>query len=288
MAVFGRRKKGADAAQDAATSEEVEPTTTADDASTDVDDLDAGDLDADAVDLDEPSVEDDEAARRRRSKLRPREEVDLSDGPFDSASAPTRDEMDFGSLRLVPTADIELRLDVDETSQTLTGMTAVFGEAGTSAVQLQVFAAPKTTGVWYGIRREIAEAIVAGGGTAEEVDGPLGTELHVRMPSQGPDGRTTFSPARFVGVDGPRWFLRAVLSGDAAIDDGAAARAMDFVRTVVVHRGSDPRAPRELLELTLPPELMAQAQASAQEHEQHTDAPTVGPLERGPEIAETR
>ena len=281
MAVFGRRKKGADAAQDAATSEEVEPTTPADDASTDVDDLDD-------FDLDEPSAEDDEAARRRRSKLRPREEVDLSDGPFDSASAPTRDEMDFGSLRLVPTADIELRLDVDETSQTLTGMTAVFGEAGTSAVQLQVFAAPKTTGVWYGIRREIAEAIVAGGGTAEEVDGPLGTELHVRMPSQGPDGRTTFSPARFVGVDGPRWFLRAVLSGDAATDDGAAARAMEFVRTVVVHRGSDPRAPRELLELTLPPELMAQAQASAQEHEQHTDAPTVGPLERGPEIAETR
>ena len=288
MAVFGRRKKGADAAQDAATSEEVEPTTTADDASTDVDDLDAGDLDADAVDLDEPSAEDDEAARRRRSKLRPREEVDLSDGPYDSASAPTRDEMDFGSLRLVPTEDIELRLDVDETSQTLTGMTAVFGEAGTSAVQLQVFAAPKTTGVWYGIRREIAEAIVAGGGTAEEVDGPLGTELHVRMPSQGPDGRTTFSPARFVGVDGPRWFLRAVLSGDAATDDEAASRAMEFVRTVVVHRGSDPRAPRELLELTLPPELMAQAQASAQEHEQHTDAPTVGPLERGPEITETR
>ena len=288
MAVFGRRKKGADAAQDAATSEEVEPTTTADDASTDVDDLDAGDLDAEAVDLDEPSAEDDEAVRRRRSKLRPREEVDLSDGPFDSASAPTRDEMDFGSLRLVPTADIELRLDVDETSQTLTGMTAVFGEAGTSAVQLQVFAAPKTTGVWYGIRREIAEAIVAGGGTAEEVDGPLGTELHVRMPSQGPDGRTTFSPARFVGVDGPRWFLRAVLSGDAATDDEAAARAMEFVRTVVVHRGSDPRAPRELLELTLPPELMAQAQASAQEHEQHTDASTVGPLERGPEITETR
>lgn len=288
MAVFGRRKKGADAAQDAATSEEVEPTTTADDASTDVDDLDAGDLDADAVDVDEPSAEDDEAVRRRRSKLRPREEVDLSDGPYDSASAPTRDEMDFGSLRLVPTEDIELRLDVDETSQTLTGMTAVFGEAGTSAVQLQVFAAPKTTGVWYGIRREIAEAIVAGGGTAEEVDGPLGTELHVRMPSQGPDGRTTFSPARFVGVDGPRWFLRAVLSGDAAIDDEAASRAMEFVRTVVVHRGSDPRAPRELLELTLPPELMAQAQASAREHEQHTDAPTVGPLERGPEITETR
>lgn len=281
MAVFGRRKKGADAAKDAATSEEVEPTTPADDASTDIDDLDD-------FDLDEPSAEDDEAARRRRSKLRPREEVDLSDGPYDSASAPTRDEMDFGSLRLVPTEDIELRLDVDETSQTLTGMTAVFGEAGTSAVQLQVFAAPKTTGVWYGIRREIAEAIVAGGGTAEEVDGPLGTELHVRMPSQGPDGRTTFSPARFVGVDGPRWFLRAVLSGDAAIDDEAAARAMEFVRTVVVHRGSDPRAPRELLELALPPELMAQAQASAQEHEQHTDAPTVGPLERGPEITETR
>ena len=43
--------------------------------------------------------------------------------------------------------------------------------------------------------------------------GGLGTELRTRMPSAGPDGRTVFAPATFVGVDGPRWFLRGVLSG---------------------------------------------------------------------------
>ena len=224
--------------------------------------------------------------RRRRSRLRPREDVDLSNGPFDVDDAPEGDRIDFGALLLAPGEDIELRLDVDESTQVLTGMTAVIGEGGASAVQLQVFAAPKTSGIWYGIRREIAESILAGGGTADEVDGDLGTELHVRMPSQGPDGRTTFSPARFIGVDGPRWFLRAVLSGHAALDDDAAERAMEFVRSVVVRRGGEARAPRELLELTLPPELLAQVRE--QEQSAGESDPAVGPLERGPEITETR
>lgn len=282
MAVFGRRKKADAGEQAPAQGDGVDLTKST--ASDDVDGSAADDTAAVEVE-DALDPEAAEAERRRSSKLRPREDVDLSAGPYDSASAPKRDDMDFGSLRLVPTHDVELRLDVDESTQTLTGMTAVFGEGGTSAVQLQVFAAPKTTGIWYGIRREIADAIVAGGGTADEVDGPLGTELHARMPSQGADGRPTFSPARFVGVDGRRWFLRAVLSGDAAVDDAAAERALEFVRSVVVHRGTEARAPRELLELTLPPELREQATAEAQQAEQ---AMTTGPLERGPEIAETR
>lgn len=269
MAVFGRRKKATSEIDGAADVETVDQDVTVE---TDVDEV------HDATEIDE-------AERKRRSRLRPRDEVDLSDGPFDAATAPKRDDMDFGPLRIMPLEDVELRLDVDEATQMLTGMTAVLGENGTSAVQLQVFAAPKTSGIWYGIRREIAEAIVDGGGTAEEVDGPLGTELHVRMPAQGPDGRTTFSPARFVGVDGPRWFLRAVFSGDAAVDEDAAERAIAFVRTLIVCRGGEARAPRELLELTLPPELMAQAQQQATNAE---GAPEVGPLERGPEIAETR
>ena len=85
------------------------------------------------------------------------------------------------------------------------------------------------------------------GGTADLEHGPLGTELRTRMPSAGPDGRTVFAPARFLGVDGPRWFLRGVISGRGAIDDAAAAPLLEVFRETVVVRGSDPMAPRELL-----------------------------------------
>lgn len=69
----------------------------------------------------------------------------------------------------------------------------------------------------------------------------------------GENGRAVFAPATF-GVDGPRWFLRGVLSGRAAIDDDAAAPLLEVLRAAVVVRGTEPMAPRELLPLALPRE----------------------------------
>lgn len=213
---------------------------------------------------DEAAGEDelDESARRQRARLRPRDEIDRSNGPFDRSEVPVGEMLDFGALSIGGVDGVELRLDVDEQTQLITGMTAILIPDGSAAVQLQVFAAPKTSGIWYGIRREIADAVITAGGGADEVDGPLGTELHVRMPKQGPDGRTTFEPVRFVGVDGPRWFLRGVLSGEAAVNETVAARAIEVIRKVVVQRGDEPRAPRELLELTIPAELMEPAETT--------------------------
>jgi len=156
-------------------------------------------------------------------------------------------------------------------------------------VQLQAFAAPKTMGIWDDIRAEIAESIVSQGGTADEQSGVLGTELRTRMPSAGPDGRTVFAPARFVGVDGPRWFLRAVFSGRAAIEDEAATDLMDVLRQTVVVRGDVAMAPRELLPLRLPQEVTdAQAEAEEEAEGSNRSADDLKPFERGPEITEVR
>jgi hypothetical protein len=115
------------------------------------------------------------------------------------------------------------------------------------------------------------------------------------MPGQGTDGRTVFSPVRFIGVDGPRWFLRAVLSGQSAIDDSAAAPLLEVVRATVVVRGDEAMAPRELLSLKLPlqPEEGAAAGDTAAgdtaDGDTGPDAPSVDdfkPFERGPEITE--
>ena len=185
------------------------------------------------------------------------EEPALLAGPFDAAEIDSAEDgrLDLGALRIRGVGGMELRLEVDEQAQQVVGATAVIGE---SAVQLQVFAAPRTTGVWDDIRDEIAESIVSQGGTADEVRGELGRELRTRMPSAGPDGRTVFAPARFVGVDGPRWFLRAMLVGAIATDKAKAASFERVLRQVVVVRGVEPLPVREAVPLRLPKELAAQ------------------------------
>lgn len=206
-------------------------------------------------------------------------------GPFDRSEVDDAEgRLDLGSLWLAGVPGMELRLEVDQEAQTVVGVTAVLGE---SAVQLQAFAAPRSEGIWADIRSEIAASITRQGGTAEDAAGPLGTELQTRMPGQDAAGRTIFSPARFLGVDGPRWFLRAVLSGRAAIDHEAAEPLIDVVRSTVVVRGDEPMAPRDLLPLQLPAtdEDVPAADEDAT-RERSTD--DLSPFERGPEITEIR
>ena len=213
-------------------------------------------------------------------------DVDRSAGPYDSADVPAEDgRLDLGGLRIKGVPGMELRLEVDEAADLVVGATAVMGD---SAVQLQAFAAPRSAGIWDDIRAEIAESVIAQGGTADETRGALGTELRTRMPSAGPDGRTVFAPARFTGVDGPRWFLRAVFSGRAAIDDEAMAPLLEVVRETVVVRGDAAMAPREMLTLTLPRTADAAPEEEADAADGPPRAEDLKPFERGPEITEVR
>lgn len=214
------------------------------------------------------------------------------DGPFDRSEVAGLDgRLDLGALWLTGHPGLELRLEVEEESQTVVGVTAVLKD---SAVQLQAFAAPRHEGIWDDIRTEIAASITSQGGTADKTSGPWGTELRAQMPDKGSDGRTVFSPVRFVGVDGPRWFLRAVLSGRAAADEEAATVLLDLVRATVVVRGDEAMAPRELLPLTLPEQLdEPDSDPSEPAGSEPAGQDTVGlddfkPFERGPEITEIR
>jgi uncharacterized protein DUF3710 len=83
-------------------------------------------------------------------------------------------------------------------------------------------------------------------------------------------------PARFIGVDGPRWFLRGMLTGPAGADSAAAAALEEAFRQIVVVRGTDPMPVREPLPLTLPPAAAAQVaeqQAAQQAAQQGGQAP---------------
>jgi len=213
--------------------------------------------------------------------------VSRARGPFDvSEVGDDTSRIDLGALRVPGLAGMELRLELDESQQGVVGATAALAA---SAVQLQAFAAPRSGGMWHDIRTEIAESIIGQGGTAEVRDGPLGRELLARMPTRGTDGRTVFQPVRFLGVDGPRWFLRAVLSGPAATSEPAAEELLGVVRGTVVVRGSEAMAPRELLPLRLPAELSPPGGDADEAGAANADGgEELRPFERGPEITEVR
>lgn len=203
-------------------------------------------------------------------------------GPWDEADAPPDDvnRIDLGGLRVPVPPDTEVRVDVSPDGEVVAATLV----RGASAMQVNAFAAPRKAGIWDEVRAEIADTLREGGGKAMDVDGPFGTELHAAVPTEAAGQGKVLAPARFLGVDGPRWFLRALLTGPAAVEAAAAAPMLTALRLCVVVRGSEAMAVRDPLPLRLPKEVTAAAAASAGA----TDPPPLTPPERGPEITEIR
>lgn len=168
-------------------------------------------------------------------------------GPFDEAEAsPVRPYVDLGGIKLLPRPELAVRLEVEESNKRVV---AVALDYAGSTLQLQPFAAPRSSGLWHEIRAQIVEQIAKQGGRTTESDGALGPEIRAEIPA--PDGQGS-RIARFVGVDGPRWFLRGVISGEAVNDAEASAKIVELFRSIVVVRGTTPMPPRDLIPLHVP------------------------------------
>ena len=213
-------------------------------------------------------------------------------GPFDSSQVDARGaRVDLGSLWIPALPGLQVRMEVDKRNGSLTGVSVVLGQ---SSLQIQAFAAPKTSGIWDDIRAEIADAILNSGGQVDDVPGPFGRELIAQLPAKQGDSAKGPRPARFIGVDGPRWFLRGVITGKAATDKAAATMLEGYFGQIVVVRDSAARPPRDLLPLTGPNKGAAGAQAATPAQGAQGAAATQGdkpaadfdPLTRGPEITE--
>jgi hypothetical protein len=211
----------------------------------------------------EPAVSEDRPATPARAS-----------GPWDSEEGyPEAERVDLGGLHLPigPGFEVQLSLAGDHIDGAL-----VF--VNESALQVHAFAAPKRSGIWDEVRAELSREVAAVGGTVEEREGPFGTELAAKVPAQGQGPQ----PARYIGIDGPRWFLRAVISGRAAVDEDAAQTLENVVRDIVVVRGDEPMAPKDPIHLRLP----AEARQAMEEQDQRPKFNPFAP--RGPEITETR
>lgn len=172
-----------------------------------------------------------------------------SSGPFDSAEvgflAP---HLDFGSLRISPREGLQIRAEVDEASKRVVALTL---EIEGQKLQLQAFSTPTTEGMWDEVMEQTIASIQAQSGTVEVLDGILGKELRVTAPVTMNDS-VSFRETRVVGVDGPRWFLRGIMSGEELYSTSKYLTLVELFRSVTVHRGETPFAPGELLPITLP------------------------------------
>jgi hypothetical protein len=222
--------------------------------------------------------------------IRPRE-----GGPWDAPTAPEDgiERVDLGGVRIPIVNGMELRAELAEDQ--VVAVTLIIGR---SALQIQPFAAPRTLGIWDDVRAEIAEGIAQSGGKSSEEEGPFGTELLAEVGVALPDGTTGLQAARFLGVDGPRWFLRAVITGEAAVDATVRKDLEALLAEVVVVRGDDAMAPRDPIGLQLPEEIEVGEPGEqfaadgdsedAQDVERGPSVDDFNPFERGPEITEVR
>ncbi|MFC3997768.1 DUF3710 domain-containing protein [Nocardiopsis sediminis] len=229
-----------------------------------------------------------EVVEQRSAPPEPEKEADRhrAAGPWDvSEDAPDVRRMDLGAIRVPVQPGTEIQVNVanqrgqggNRRGQQIIGVTLI---QGNSALQIQPFAAPKSSGLWDDLRGELREQVTGQGGKVEDFDGAFGAELRAVVPVEGrknEQGHQLGQRVRFIGVDGPRWVLRGVVRGDAAVKPEAMAALDALFQNVIVVRGDSPVPPRDLLEITVPPEVQKSMAAAGR-----TAPPQGGPAVRPP------
>ena len=199
------------------------------------------------------------------------------DDPDGDPGAPEEAEdeaprIDLGSMILTGVPGAELRLQVTEDTQEIISAMLILPDVeaddditsdsaarSSSALELSAFAAPRSGGLWAELRTEIADSAIEAGGSASLGEGPFGVELRRLVPVTAPDGEQGYQPSRMWVAEGPRWMLRGIVYGSAAIEEDSdapnVAAVVEAFRSVVVQRGDEAMAPGDLLPFTMPGDL---------------------------------
>ena len=236
---------------------------------------DEADLDDVSPELDDPNqatAEPDEESAPRAGDEGGDGELDLealdagdwrAEGPFDISEVddvegtPEMPRIDLGSMVLAGFPGAELRLQMSEETQQIVSAMLIHRD---SALELGAYAAPRSGGLWAELREEIMASATEAGGSAQLAEGPFGVELRRLIPVTTPEGEEGYQPSRMWVAEGPRWLLRGIVYGQAALEEGLdspVAEMLTAFRQVIVRRGDEPMAPGDLLPLVMPQNLVA-------------------------------
>jgi hypothetical protein len=165
-------------------------------------------------------------------------------GPFDETDDPEDGfaRLDLGSVRLPLPPDAQVQVEMDPDG----ALRAVHVISTNGRYTVGAYAAPKSGELWPEISRELAEQLHGDGARVRRENGEWGPELVAFVNDV---------LLRFVGVDGPRWMLRAVSAGPKETSAKAAEELRDIVRGTIVNRGDQPMPVRTPLPLELPPQI---------------------------------
>lgn len=204
--------------------------------------------DADTSPSPEPAASDAPAVPGQIKPARPNGPWDVDE--MDDRPAHVAPRLNLGAVRIRPPAGMKVSIQVDKSTQTATNVTLV-GDHG--ALQLLVVAAAKSRPQWPTLMRALQSDADRRGGTVQEGKGPWGPVLRMTIPAELPDGSKGVQPSVVLGIDGPRWMLRATVIGKASMDQEQMNRMMAIVQDTVVVRGEEPMAPGEIVPMVPPP-----------------------------------
>ncbi|NKY18043.1 DUF3710 domain-containing protein [Tsukamurella spumae] len=193
------------------------------------------------------------------------QELGSGAGPYDLSQLSSEEgldegRLDLGSIILAMPPEAQLQVEMSPEGVPI----GVHLDTPVGRVTPGVFAAPKSGGQWREVVTELADSLRENGAQVTIEDGHWGREVVGVQP----DG-----VLRFIGVDGPRWMVRFVVTAPPEGADQAAQVARAMLAETVVRRGTDPRPARDHLEIELPAELVQQLQqAMAQQQAQQEEA----------------
>ena len=164
--------------------------------------------------------------------------------------------LDFGAYAFVPPVNTQLQIESSEEQNLV-----VHVLSGQSNITIDAYAAPKTGGQWRFVASELADGLRNQGAKVSIQDGPWGREVI---------GSAAESVIRFIGVDGPRWMLRAVIVSSSAEAEQSAEIARTMLSHTVVRRGTNPMPARTPIPLVLPMEILEQIQAEQLRQQEDT------------------
>ena len=260
MGLFGFGKKKHKASDEDAAAQESDETQAKDADSTEAEDAQAADAaEAAADEAQDAAADEDVAAEADADDADDADDIDLTQGPWDyddEGIDPDDDDryISFGSMFLPLVEGLTIRAKRSQDPQSPSPLESITVQLGDGAIEIVPFAAPKTLGLWDDMSDELLDA----NKSAKVQEGRFGDEVMLPVAVKGKTMMT-----RIVGVDGPRWLLRGIFTGDAADGESDNKKALeDYFAQIIVRRGDAPLAPRDIIPI-LPPKTAAQRRADA-------------------------